>query len=99
MNISSNKTGSYFHYVSFKQEQLNSLKVVGTQLTNRCISIVNSYEHLQILWARAPSAPLVPPPMALNDYRGRVIIKQILSTDMVDFCNPGLVTFIRSFVS
>ena len=42
------------------QGQLNSLKVVGAQLSNKTHFYwekLNSYEHLQILWGLAPSAP------------------------------------------
>ena len=42
------------------QGRLNSLKVVGAQLTNKthfyCAKL-NSYEHLQILWGKVPPVP------------------------------------------
>ena len=50
------------------QGQLNSLKVVGAQLTNKTYFYckkLNSYEHLtNFVGASALSAPLVPPPMS-----------------------------------
>ena len=42
------------------QGQLNSLKVVGAQLTNKThfyCKKLNSYEHLQILWGQVPPVP------------------------------------------
>ena len=39
---------------------LNSLKVVGAQLTNKTYFYcekLNSYEHLKILWGRVPQCP------------------------------------------
>ena len=50
------------------QGQLNSLKVVGAQLTNKThfyCEKLNSYEHLQILWGQMPP---VPPGFAAYDY-------------------------------
>ena len=45
---------------SHHQGRLNSLKVVGTQLTNKThfyCEKLNSYEHLQILWGQVPPVP------------------------------------------
>ena len=42
------------------QGRLNSLKVVGAQLTNKThfyCEKLNSYEHLQILWRQVPPVP------------------------------------------
>ena len=54
------------------QGRLNSLKVVGAQLTNKThfyCEKLNSYEHLQILWGEVPPVPpLVPPPMHIAQY-------------------------------
>ena len=48
----------YIH--TYMQERLNSLKVVGAQLTNKThfyCEKLNSYEHLQILWGQVPPVP------------------------------------------
>ena len=42
----------------------------GAQLTNKThfyCEKLNSYEHLEILWENAPSAPLVPSPLLFAD--------------------------------
>ena len=60
-------TASMRLMVSIAQGRLNLLKVVGAHLTNKTNFYgkkLNSYEQLiKVVGARAPSAPLVPPPM------------------------------------
>ena len=48
---------SYFYQI---QGRLNSVKVVGAQLTSKThfyCEKLNSYEHLQILWGQVPPVP------------------------------------------
>ena len=58
--------------IATMQGQLNSLKVVGAQLTNNThfyCEKLNSNEHLQILWGKCLQCPsLVLPPMLSCKY-------------------------------